>query len=641
MKWNYLGNKKEPEFLPSKYPNVLINNTFGIGYGISTSICTYNLKEVLETTIELIDNPNVDDIVLFPDSPTGAYIVDQGQFPEISKVGKGRFKMRGVIEIDDDRNSLHIKSTPLQAFWNKIKSQVFSLLNDGKNNMMKDFIDHSDIGTMHYEIILKKEIDPYSVMHMIYSKTQMEKTFPVTFKLIEDYEDNDYTIKSILLTWIDFRRETKRRLYNHKLTKARERQHILEIMLFILNKDNAERTIGLIKKSESKKEIIDGLMKLYGISSLQATTIANMTLTAFSKEAYRRYVKEKAEIDEEVIKIDKIVRSSKKIDKIIKDELKEGIELFGEERRSQIINIDNEVKVRDTEHVVVFTSNGFVKKLPENIKNIGFINKGDYPSEIIECKNTSELLIFDESGKISKLPVHSIHGCVLNSEGEKLSNYCTIAGKITTIKTKPTIEELDKIKVPVYYLMITKNGIIKKTLASAYANIKNELLGMIVKDDDKLVSVRLLAGDKDIVIYTSNGYGVRFNSSEIKETSRMTVGVKALPLDNDTVIGMDIIGDKDKYLFALTKKGFGKICTLNNFATMERNTKPLRIISLESGDDIQLIRTVRGSERFKVYMSSSIEEIRLEEVPELPRLSKGKKLVPVRKGEMIIDIKED
>jgi len=470
----------------------------------------------------------------------------------------------------------------------------------------------------------------------------MEKTFPVVFKLIEDYEDNDYTIKSILLTWIDFRRETKRRLYNHKLTKARERQHILEIMLFILNKDNAEKTIGLIKKSESKKEIIEGLMKMYGISSLQATTIANMTLTAFSKEAYRRYVKEKEEIDAEVIKIDKIVRSAKKIDKIIKDELKEGIELFGEERRSQIINVDNEVKVRDTDHVMVFTSNGFVKKLPDNIKNVGFINKGDYPREIIECKNTSDLLIFDESGKISKLPVHSIHGCVLNSEGNKLSDYCTINGKITTIKSKPTIEELDKVKVPVYYLMITSNGIIKKTLASAYTNIKNELLGLIVKDDDKLVSVKLIAGDKDIVIYTNTGYGVRFNSSEIKETSRMTVGIRALPLgEGESVLGMDVIGDKDQYLFALSKKGFGKLCTLNNFNTMERNAKPLKIISVESDDGVQLIKTVKGNEIFKAYLTSSIEEIKMEEVPELPRLSKGKKLLPVRKGEVIIDIKEN
>ena len=641
MKWNYLGNKKEPEYLPSKYPNVLINNTFGIGYGISTSICTYNLKEVLETTIELIDNPDLDDIVLYPDSPTGAYIVDQGQFPEISKVGKGKFKMRGVIEVDEERNSLHIKSTPLQAFWNSIKVQVFALLNDGKNVLMKDFIDRSDIGVMHYEIVLKKEVDPYTVMHNIYAKTQMEKTMPVTFKLIEDYEDNDYSIRSILLTWLDFRRETKRRLYNHKLTKARERQHILEIMLFILNKDNAERTMSLIKKSESKKEIIEGLMKLYGISSLQANTIAGMTLSAFSKEAYRRYVKEKEEIDAEVIKIDKIVRSAKKIDKIIKEELQEGIELFGEERRSQIINIDNEVKIRDTDHVVVFTNNGLVKKLPDDIKNIGHINQGDYPIEAIECKNTTDLLIFDESGKISKLPVHKLHGCVLNSEGEKLSEHCTIAGKIMTIKSKPTLEELDKVKVPVYYLMITANGIIKKTLASAYTNIKNELLGLIVKDDDKLVSVRLLAGDKDVVVYTNTGFGVRFNSSEIKETSRMTVGVKALPLgDNETVIGMDIISDKDKYLFALTKKGIGKKCTLDNFITMGRNAKPLRIITVDNNDDIELIRTVRGNEKFKVYLTSGIEEIDVEEVIELPRLSKGKKLIGVRKGDTIINIKE-
>lgn len=641
MKLNYLGNKKEPEYLPAKYPNVLINNTFGIGYGISTSICTYNLKEVLETTIELMDNPNIDDIVLFPDSPTGAYIVDQGQFPEISKIGKGKFKMRGVIEIDEDRNSLHIKSTPLLAFWNKIKAQVFTLLNDGKNNMMKEFIDRSDIGVMHYEIVLKKEVDPYSVMHMIYSKTQMEKTFPVTFKLIEDYEDGDYSIKSILLTWIDFRRETKRRLYNHKLTKARERQHILEIMIFILNKDNAEKTIGLIKKSETKKDIINGLMKMYGISSLQATTIANMTLSAFSKEAYKKYIKEKEEIDEEVKKIDKIIRSSKKIDKIIKDELKEGIELFGEERRSQIITIDNEVKVRDTNHVVVFTHNGLVKKLPEDVKSIGFINNNDYPTEIVECKNTSDLMIFDESGKISKLPVHNVHGCVLNSEGIKLSDHCSIAGNIIAIKSKPTIEELDRVKVPVYYLMITKNGIIKKTSASAYSNIKNELLGMIVKDDDKLVSVKLLAGDKDVLIYTNTGYGVRFNSSEIKETSRMTIGVKALSLgDDECVIGMDIVGNDDKYLFALTRKGFGKKCALDGFVTMERNSKPLRLINIDTDDEIRLVRTVKGNENFKVYMTSSVEEINIEDVLELPRLSKGKKLIPVRKGERIIDIKE-
>ena len=202
------------------------------------------------------------------------------------------------------------------------------------------------------------------------------------------------------------------------------------------------------------------------------------------------------------------------------------------------------------------------------------------------------MLIFDETGKISKLPVHNIHGTLLNSEGEKLSAYCNINGRITAIKAKPSIEELNAIPAPVYMLMVTKNGIVKKTLANAYTNIKNELLGMIIKDDDQLVTVKLLVGDKDILLYTNKGYGIRFNSSEIKETSRMSIGVKAINMDDDEfVIGMDIVNSNDKYLFALTNKGTGKKCTLDTFKTMDRNSKPLRIISLDGDETVLLIRT--------------------------------------------------
>jgi len=202
-KLNYLGNMLEPEFLPAKYPNVMINNTFGIGYGISTSICTYNLKEVLEATISLMEDPDQDVIMLYPDSSTGASIVDEGQFEQICRTGKGRFKMRGVIEIDEDNNILNIKSTPLMTSWEKIKRPLFELLNDGKTNLMKDFKDLCEFNTMHYQIFLKKEVDPYSVVSMIYAKTQMEKTFNVNFKLIEDWADQDYNIKSVLQTWIE------------------------------------------------------------------------------------------------------------------------------------------------------------------------------------------------------------------------------------------------------------------------------------------------------------------------------------------------------------------------------------------------------------------------------------------------------
>jgi len=641
-KMNYLGTEIEPEYLPAKYPNALINNVFSIGYGVSSSICTYNLKEVLEATIELIQDPDIENIVLYPDSATGAHIIDEGQFESISKTGKGRFKMRGVIDIDDENNILHIRSTPLMVYWEKIKKSVFDILTDGKNSLMKDFKDESDIGHMHYKVFLKKEVDPYSVVNTIYSKTQMEKSFPVNFKLIEDYEDNDYNIKSLLQVWIDFRRDTKRRYYNHKLLKSRERQHILSILLFILNKDNAENTIKIIKKSENNKEIVSKLMKTYGISSLQATTIANMRMSAFSKEAYRKYQTEKEEIDKEVEKLEKIVRSSKKIDKIIIDELKEGIKLFGEERRSKIITIDNEVKIRNTNHTIVFTNNGYVKKLPEDVSNIGYLEQGDYPIEVIHANNTSELLIFDASGKISKLPVHKLQGVALTNIGNKLSEFITTSGKIVGVRLKPTEEFIDNLKEPLYYLMVTKNGIIKKTAASAYVNIKNELLGIILNDGDELLCVKPLLGDKDIITFSEKGFGVRYHSTEVRETSRLSKGVIAGTFsENDRIVGLDILNKNDKYIMVITNKGNMKKCSLDTFKTMNRMDKPLRIVSIDNNDSIFKIRTIRGNEKFKVYTKENIVEFKAEDVIELPRMSKCKKMIPVNRGNMLVELVED
>jgi len=642
MKPNYSNDFMEPEYLPSRYPNILINGSFGIGYGISCSIPTYNFTEVCELTKKLMDDPYYEDITLIPDSPTGAMIVDEGQFKKISEEGKGSFKMRGEIEIDYENNILTIKSVPFQAKANEIKRNIIQLFKDNKLQGLKRINDRSGSRSgVHIEFHLKKEIDPEAIKYLIYKKTKMEDSYSVRFKFIDDLKYHDCSIRSILLEWIEYRRETKRKIFNQKLTEAKERQHILEILLFILNKDNAEKTLSIIKNAENRKEIISKLMKEYGITSLQAQTIADMRLSAFSKEAVKSYKDEMKEIQEKIEEYEKIIRSNKKIDKIIKEELDEGIKLFGSERKSKIINIDGEQKIRDTNHIVVFTLNGFVKKLSDTVTSVGFINQDDYPIEIIEARNTSHLLLFDESGKISKLPIHVLQNHELNSEGERLAKFCKINGRITSIIPKPTEEILNNLKVPVYFLMITKDGIIKKTLAQDYANIKNELLGIIIKEGDKLRSVKLLAGDKDIVIYTSKGFGIRITSGEIKETSRLTKGITAIDMEEgEEVVGMDIINDQHKYLFMLTNKGTGKKSELNSFPIKERKTKPLRLLTLEENEEVLLVKPVKGNEKFNVYMKNGIEQINIEEVPVLPRLSKGKKLIGVRKGDVIIDIKE-
>lgn len=642
MKPNYSNDFMEPEYLPSKYPNILINGSFGIGYGISCSIPTYNFVEVCELTKKLMDDPDYEDITLLPDSPTGAMIIDEGQFKKISEEGKGSFKMRGKIDIDFENNILTIKSVPFQSNANDIKRNIIQLFKENKLQGLKRVNDKSGSRTgLHMEFHLKKEIDPVAVKHIIYKKTKMEDSYSVRYKFIDDLKYHDCNIRSILLEWIEYRRETKRKIFNQKLTEAKERQHILEILLFILNKDNAEKTLSIIRNAENRKEIITKLMKEYDISSLQAQNIADMRFSAFSKDAVKAYKEEMKEKKRKIEEYEKGIRSNKKIDKIIKEELDEGIKLFGSERKSKIISIDGEQKIRDTNHIIVFTLNGFVKKLPDTCTTIGFINQDDYPIEIIEARNTSELLLFDESGKISKLPIHVLQNHELNGEGEKISKFCKINGRITSIIPKPTEEILNNLKVPVYFLMLTKDGIIKKTLAQDYSNIKNELLGLIVKDGDKLRTVKLLAGDKDIVIYTSKGFGTRISSEEIKTTSRLTKGITGIDMESgEEVIGMDIINEQHKYMFMLTNKGTGKKSDLNTLPTKERKTKPLRLLTLDDNEEVLLVRPVKGNEKFNVYMKNGTEHINIDDVTLLPRLSKGKKLIGVRKGDVIIDIKE-
>ncbi len=641
-KMNYLGSDVEPEFLPARYPNVLINHSFGIGYGMSTGIPTYNLREVLELTIKLLHDPLHEDITLIPDIPTGADVIDEGQFKSISETGKGKFRMRGHIEVDTENNRLTILSVPIQVTAKNVKEDIIALHDENKIRGIIGVDDDSSEDGIRIHIYLKKEIDPLSVLHTIYKRTQMEKTDAVNFKLIDDYQDFDYNIRSLLLDWIDFRRDTKRKEINYLLTSSMERKHIIETILMVIDGKNAEKSLDVIRKADSRDEVIQYLMKEFGITSLQAKNIADMKLSAFSKKGIKELKEEFKEIEKNVKRYNKLIRSNKKIDESIEEELLEGIELFGEPRRSKVITVDGEVKVSNTNHVVVFTMNGFIKKLPEDATSIGNINQNDYPIEIIHCNNMDDILIFDETGKITKITLSKIPNSVYTSEGENLSNYGNINGKIAAIKIKPTMESLEKIKKPVYFIMATKNGLIKKTNAAHYVNIKNELLGMIVKEGDELQGVKLMVGDSDILVYTSKGFGARFASSDVKDTARMSTGVKALSLaDDETLIGVDIINPRDRYLFCLTNKGTGKKCTLEHFRTMDRASKPLRITTLNDGEEVILIKTVRGDEVFRAYMKNSIEEISIEDdVTELPRLSKGKKLFGVKKGEVIIDIKE-
>lgn len=638
---NYDNKTVEPEYLPSKYPVGLFNGCFGIGSGIKVDIPPHNPGEVMEFTIERIKNPNAVPRIFYPDSPTGCDIIDNGSLDKLFFTGTGTIGYRGIIEPDFEENSLTLYNAPPMVAMDNVLKKISELrqknIIKGMINMDREMIGES-AGLVYY---FKKEIDIMEIRKLIFKYTAMETTLPVKFIALDNYEKSQYSFVRYIDEWIEIRREYKNIIYTKKLIKTYERIHTLKTLLMIFDGKNAHKTIDYIKENK-RADVVPYLMKKFDISSLQANTIVGMSLGQFSKDSMANYRAMLPELEKERKNIDKILSNSDKIDEIIIEELKEGIKKYGYPRRSRVIKLDGEESVPNTKHKIVITSNGFVKKLPINATSIGELSEGDIPTDIIEISNPEDLMVIDNTGMIHKLPVSKLTNSELSAHGESVTDYIKIKGRVCCIIPKPNPETITA-ESGVYMLFVTKNGMIKKTNVHEFVNMKSSIIGMKVDKDDEVISVKLIIGeDKDILVYTENGMGMRYPSAEIKETGRTSKGIIAINKDEDDLVkGIDVVKEKDKFILCLTDKGKAKKCELKDFRAMKRTTKALRLITLDDNENIKLIQTVKGNEEFKVFMKNDTLSLKVKEVDTLPRLSKGNKVIPVRKGDYIIDIKEN
>lgn len=641
---NYLGSHEEPIYLPSRYPNILINNVFGIGYGLATSIPSFNLEEVFRLTIKMLNGEEINPLTdyLIPEPASKATVIDEGQFQDICSSGVGKFKTRATTKLDKENNIITITSLPPMVKMSKVMEDINAEIDANRLHGLVDIRDLSMDDFIELELHFKKEIDLDIMLENLMRVTDLEKTTSVKFVLIDDFKPKAFNLYSVISMWIDFRIEIKTRLINRKLVKLYERVHILDILLFILNKDNAEKTLALVKKANSKKEIIDGLIKLYDIDSLKAKTVAEMRLYGFSKEARKSYEEEHEYCNKEIDSLLKVLKGNNIREEII-SELEEGIELFGQPRKSKIIKAKtNDVIVKDTEHLIIVTDNGFIKKLPRDVKEIGYIEQGDFPRFIMFYNNTSEMLIFDSMGKINKLPVSDIRNSVLSKPGSRLSDFVTISGKIVSIIPKPTSRALkmlkDKRNEECYFTLITKLGIIKRSKASLFTAVQKGSTVININDDDELKDVQLLTSDKNLIVYTKSGRCGMFSSSDVPVTGRMSKGVISIGLDSgDEIIGFDIVNSGDEYLIICTEKGYVKKISISSLPLTGRNKNTLILIKLEEGDTIFKAICCNDDSRLKVFQPSGITDIMSVDVPESTRLSRGKKLIGVRRGNDIVD----
>lgn len=638
-KETYTGETTEPEFLPARYPHALINGTLGIGYALASNIPPYNVKEVFDATIKLIKNPDAK-IYILPDSPTGSTIVDDGQFEKVCETGSGSYRMRGNVKVDEVNNIISILDVPYQTNLFDILKKIVAMKKDFPEMLRISNQSNKENG-IKCHIYLKSDANPYDFVEKLYKKkTGLEESYPINIKLIDDYADYDFSIKGFLTEWIEYRRDIKRSSYNNILVRLMEQKHINDIMLFIMNEDNAEKTVNIMRKSRNKAESIERLVKTYDITSLQAASIYGMGMGAFNIDAYESYKAKKAMLDEQIKRNEEILDNDDLIDDIIIEELKEGIKLFGVPRKSPVINLAKKKDIPDTNHIVAISVDGHCKKLAEGVTNVGRVGKNNEQFVAMMLNNRDNILVFDKTGRVSKVSISTIPIVENEDTGVSLKRYFTIENDIVMMLKEPNEMTNDK---DMFITFITKNGYVKKTPLSEFKKIKDFKMGIKLDEGDELVSVAAVSGDtsKDMIIFTNKGNGIRIDINEIKSYGRQARGLKHVTLGEDEhVIGSNKIEPSKKFLLYITQQGKVKMTETKYFPKMKRKDETLSLITLDEGDELVGIISVRNDQEVVVNKKyAQPQVIDTSQIEVSTRVAKAKKIITLPKGDYVVSYK--
>lgn len=664
--FNTAADDYEPLVLPSKFPNIVINGGFSIAQGNAYCIPTYNIDDVIDLCKRLLVNPEDPNIYMVPDLPCGCDIVDNGELRKICDTGKGVLKMRSTIEIDGDSKPnvwiIKVTNLPWMTSLSAITKKLVELTKSGVLPI-KDIEDHSDAVTetrdgitatrkiIDYRIIIGRAHDPHAFIQKLYKMTQLQKSLSIDFKVVVDALSIDkLNMRDILLAWINMQREYKRRRFNKKISKINARISLLDVLLKLTSVDNLEKTIRVIRKS-TKQTIVDDLMKHAKMTSFQAKKLAEMRLNAFTSEAHKLYKEEKEDLEKELKHILTIVKSTKKMDKIISEDL-DDLKKYAKPRHSRIVAEESDIPISDTDHFIVITKHGMVKKLPY-IKNngkktpaLGAFKNGDYPVHGMVINNHSSIMLFDSFGKFSTIPVYKIDNCEPSHIGHRIYDYAKLDGEIVAAfeffndDTRDYIEK--KLNSSIYIATLTKNGYMKKTEISEFTKSRNtrNIRAMKIKDDDSLIDAKIIIEKKrkasDIVIFTKKGIYSYINAKEIAEQSKDTSGLLSIKVEGgDEAKGFCIVGDSD-YLIVITEKGNIKRCEMEFLGVPGKRKVMSYLSSLEENDSIYNVLGAMANEQLTVCTRTSYNDIMVEDIPIKTRKAKAVKMIPIPLGNNII-----
>ena len=652
---NYDDRLKEPNVLPSHFPNILVNGSTGIAVGMATNIPPHNMGEVLDGVCAMVDNPDIDldglmQYIKGPDFPTGGIIMGRSGIRAAYGTGRGRIYVRAraeIVEKPNGRYQIVVTELPYQVNKARLIENIAELVKDKRIDGISNIDDHSDRNGMHIAIDIKREASPQLVLNHLYSLTQMQVTFGVIMLAIVDGQPKLLTLRDILQEYIKFQSEVVLRRTQFDLKKAQERAHILEGLMIAL--DFIDEVIAILRNSKSIPEGKVALMERFGLDDVQAQAIVQMRLGQLTGLERTKLEEELAALRLKIADFLDIIASEARRYGIIKDEAMEMKKRFSDERRTEIAAISGEMDVEDLipeeDCVLTLTNFGYVKRQTLDTyrtqrrggRGISGMSRReeDVASELFIANSHDFVLFFSDRGRVYRLKCYEIPEGSRTSRGMNITNLLPLEPeeRITSMLRVTKSEEADH-----FLTMVTKNAVIKRVALSAFRNVrKNGLIALDLAEDDELSWVRLTSGSDDLLVATRFGKVIRFHEADVREMGRQARGVRAIRLaEGDVVVGMSVLRENGLVL-TVSETGYGRLSNPEDYRLQHRGGMGILNYHVEKYGNVAAIKVVDLDDDIILIADDGVI-IRIEagSIRICARPSKGVRVMKVNEGSKVI-----
>ncbi len=659
---NFDDTEKEPTVLPSRFPNLLINGTTGIAVGMATNIPPHNLTEVIDAVVKIIDNKveedretEIDELmecVKGPDFPTGGVILGRRGIESAYRTGRGKIKVRGVTDIvllENGKSQIIITELPFLVNKARLLEKIAELVREKKIDGITDLRDESDREGMRVVVELRRDVNASIILNQLYKHTQLQDTFGVINLALVNNEPKVMNLLEMLTYYLKHQEDVVTRRTKYDLDEAEKRAHIVKGLLIAL--DNIDEVIAIIRGSANVAEAKEKLMERFGLTEEQSNAIVEMRLRALTGLEREKLEAEYAELQKKIAEYKAILGDEKLLLGVIKSEILEISEKYGDERRTKIglddSDLTNEDLIPKENTVIAMTSLGYIKRMTvDNFKAQNRGGKGikgmktideDYIEDLLMTNTHQSIMFFTNFGRVYRKKAYEIPESGRNSRGVAIVNLLQLQGgeKISAMIPVTEVNETKNL------LMVTKKGTVKKTNILEYNNIRKKgLIAITLRDDDELIEVKTTDKDSEIFLVTKQGMCIRFKETDVRSTGRSSMGVIGMNLaDGDEIVGMQIDTQGDSLLI-VSELGFGKRTILSEFHLQKRGGKGVKCYKImeKTGDVVGVKAVTDEHEIMMITDQGIIIQLRMEDIKVISRNTSGVKMISLDKGVKVAKI---